>query len=253
MKLKDKIIKLREEGLKYDEIKEKLNCSKSTISYHCNNEGFGENYLEYKDFKIKTNDVDQVVSLRKDGKGYDDIKIITELSIDKIKLICRKNHLTSPKGFHKSLAESMKKEMQEYYDDCGSSYKVADKFGFNRQTVCKYIITKRKSKMSDEDRKKSKSKNVVNWRRRKKLDLIEYKGGGCEICRYNKSVRSLSFHHKDPMEKDFNVSAKGYSYERLKKEVDKCVLVCSNCHSEIHDEIEEKGYSEIVNNLYIPQ
>ena len=52
-----------------------------------------------------------------------------------------------------------------------------------------------------------------------------------------------------PKEKDFSISAKSYSYDRLKKEVDKCILVCLNCHIEIHEEIKNNGYSEIVNKL----
>jgi predicted HNH restriction endonuclease len=37
-------------------------------------------------------------------------------------------------------------------------------------------------------------------------------------------------------EKDFSISGKTLSFEKMKKEVDKCILVCSNCHSEIHSE-----------------
>lgn len=49
---------------------------------------------------------------------------------------------------------------------------------------------------------------------------------------------NLEFHHKDPMKKEFTISGKSYSFERLKREVDKCILVCSNCHAEIHENIE---------------
>ena len=59
----------------------------------------------------------------------------------------------------------------------------------------------------------------------------------------------MEFHHIIPDEKDFTISSKSYAFERLKKEVDKCILVCSNCHIEIHEEIKNNGYSEIVNNL----
>ena len=55
---------------------------------------------------------------------------------------------------------------------------------------------------------------------------MEYKGGKCEICGYNKCVSALEFHHKNPLEKDFGIGAKGYtrSIEKNKKEVDKCNL-----------------------------
>jgi hypothetical protein len=76
-------------------------------------------------------------------------------------------------------------------------------------------------------------------RRREKLKLlaIEYKGGECEICGYKRCVSALEFHHLDPNEKEFGVGEKGYtrSIETIKKELDKCILVCSNCHREIHE------------------
>lgn len=75
-------------------------------------------------------------------------------------------------------------------------------------------------------------------RRREKLKLlaVEYKGGECEVCGYKKCVNALEFHHIDPNEKEFGVGENGYtrSIETIKKELDKCVLVCSNCHREIH-------------------
>lgn len=84
--------------------------------------------------------------------------------------------------------------------------------------------------------KKCASENVISKRRRLKEKLVEYKGGKCEICGYNKCIDALEFHHKDPNEKDFSISGKSVSLERLKKEVDKCILVCANCHREIHSE-----------------
>lgn len=75
--------------------------------------------------------------------------------------------------------------------------------------------------------------------------LIEYKGGKCERCGYNKSMRALEFHHLDPSEKDFGISKQiNRNIDDLKKEVDKCILLCSNCHAEIHEELYNKGFSQ---------
>lgn len=70
-----------------------------------------------------------------------------------------------------------------------------------------------------------------------KLKALTYKGGRCQCCNYDRCLSALEFHHTDPNEKDFGISAKGYtrSWETVKKELDKCVLVCSNCHREIHE------------------
>lgn len=70
-----------------------------------------------------------------------------------------------------------------------------------------------------------------------KLMAIAYKGGKCQCCGYHNFVGALEFHHVDPDGKDFGISAKGYtrSWEKVKEELDKCVLVCANCHREIHE------------------
>lgn len=82
-------------------------------------------------------------------------------------------------------------------------------------------------------------------RRAIKKMLIEYKGGKCERCGYNKSMRALEFHHLDPSEKDFGISKQiNRNIDDLKKEVDKCILLCSNCHAEIHEELYNKGFSQ---------
>jgi 5-methylcytosine-specific restriction endonuclease McrA len=65
---------------------------------------------------------------------------------------------------------------------------------------------------------------------------VEYKGGGCEVCGYDRCMEALEFHHLDPTKKDFGISAKGYSrsWEKVKTEIEKCVLLCANCHREYH-------------------
>jgi len=75
-----------------------------------------------------------------------------------------------------------------------------------------------------------------NWRETRKKELVNYKGGKCEICGYNKPIWSVyAFHHLNPEEKEFGISGKRYSMKKMKKEVDKCQLLCQNCHTEIHD------------------
>lgn len=80
-------------------------------------------------------------------------------------------------------------------------------------------------------------------RRRDKLKLlsIQYKGSKCAICGYDKCIEALEFHHIDPNKKEFGIAAKGYtrSFEKIKKELDKCVLLCANCHREIHSNMNQ--------------
>lgn len=65
---------------------------------------------------------------------------------------------------------------------------------------------------------------------------IEYKGGCCIGCGYKRSVAALDFHHLDPAKKDFGLGMNGLtrSWQKTKEELDKCILVCSNCHREVH-------------------
>ena len=68
-----------------------------------------------------------------------------------------------------------------------------------------------------------------------KQKAIDYKGGKCQCCGYDKYQGALEFHHIDPTEKDFSIgNAKLTSFNKIKTELDKCILVCSNCHREIH-------------------
>ena len=81
---------------------------------------------------------------------------------------------------------------------------------------------------------------VRDSRQRLKAKLVEYKGGKCEICGYSKCIDALDFHHLNPEEKQFNLSSAKVSFEKAKKEVDKCILVCANCHREIHYTINQE-------------
>ena len=99
--------------------------------------------------------------------------------------------------------------------------------------------------------KKCSSESVDNRRRKLKHEIVKYKGGKCEICGYNKCEAALEFHHLNPDEKEFQLSGNTYSLEKMKKEVDKCILVCSNCHREIHFEENEKKRQNFIYNHII--
>lgn len=79
---------------------------------------------------------------------------------------------------------------------------------------------------------------VKNRRKKIRGMAIEYKGGKCTICGYNNCNEALDFHHLDGGSKDFGISSKGYtrSWESVREELNKCILVCANCHREIHSD-----------------
>ena len=137
----------------------------------------------------------------------------------------------------KKLSPEMVTKMLAYYKECKSARKTAKEFGIGKSTVLDYTkpteVKKKREKIMSE-------KNVIrvrNRRRKLKEMAIEYKGGCCQECGYDKAKTALEFHHLDPNKKDFGIAAKGHtrSWEKIKIELDKCIMVCSNCHREIHE------------------
>ena len=63
-------------------------------------------------------------------------------------------------------------------------------------------------------------------------------GEKCCVCGYDKCISALEFHHLNPEEKEFSISTNSnISFEKANKELKKCILVCSNCHREIHENL----------------
>jgi hypothetical protein len=125
-------------------------------------------------------------------------------------------------------------EMQKFYNENNVPVsEVGKKFGWHRHTLAKYLIIKNRT-LDEDDRIKRRIKAVVDWRKRTKIRLVEYKGGKCECCGYNKCIEALQFHHLDPSKKDFAISGVSRSFDSMKNEVDKCKMLCANCHIETH-------------------
>ena len=72
------------------------------------------------------------------------------------------------------------------------------------------------------------------WIERKEK-AVEYKGGKCQDCGYDKCIAALEFHHLDPASKEANWNKiRLWEWSRVENELDKCSLLCSNCHRERH-------------------
>jgi hypothetical protein len=81
---------------------------------------------------------------------------------------------------------------------------------------------------------------VKNFRNRTKEIVVKSMGGYCQCCGYSKYNGALDLHHINPLEKDFSfgsVRANPISLNKLTVELEKCILLCSNCHREIHGNI----------------
>lgn len=72
---------------------------------------------------------------------------------------------------------------------------------------------------------------------KRKCVLVSKLGEKCSICGYSKNYAALQFHHLNPQEKNFNLDSRhlsNLSMDQIEKESKKVILVCANCHAEIH-------------------
>lgn len=77
---------------------------------------------------------------------------------------------------------------------------------------------------------------VILVRRRIKIRSVVYLGGKCYFCGYSKCLRALHFHHRDPKQKKFGIANPNIkAWKTIQEELDKCDLLCANCHAEQED------------------
>lgn len=107
------------------------------------------------------------------------------------------------------LEAHIEEELELFVKNTGAKY--------NRKNICK---------VCDTDRQRNKNLKV-------KMECLEYKGNCCAACdikatEYNSVI--FDFHHIDRATKDFDIAKKRFSFDIVKEELDKCILLCSNCH-----------------------
>ena len=76
----------------------------------------------------------------------------------------------------------------------------------------------------------------MELRRETKLRAIAAFGGECGTCGYAFAPAAMEFHHPDPSKKEFAISVDGIyrTWEKVQKELESCVMLCANCHAEVH-------------------
>lgn len=157
------------------------------------------------------------------------------------------NHTKAKKQLHKQCktCDTFIYKHRTYCDSCHQSYKTQSK----KSKVCPTCnqnkpITDFHKRGNDSHLYQYQCKNCRNISCKKKYrnikqKCIDYKGGKCEKCGYNKCQAALDFHHIDPTEKNFQISQFqffdwGKNKYKIINELDKCMLICANCHREIH-------------------
>ncbi len=115
------------------------------------------------------------------------------------------------------------------YDVHGNKIKVK---GIRTKFNCKTCGKEFYNKYAIHECGSCKSKKIRNLR---KQEAIAYKGKKCYHCGYDKCYKALTFHHINPKDKSFDIAQNWEkSLERVKSELDKCILLCANCHAELH-------------------
>ena len=87
---------------------------------------------------------------------------------------------------------------------------------------------------------------------KRKLYLIELRGGCCEKCGYCKNISALDFHHKDPNDKESSLDMRHLSNSTMEKiltEFAKCKVLCANCHREEHHPELDKEFAQGITNV----
>lgn len=82
------------------------------------------------------------------------------------------------------------------------------------------------------------AERVKKWRRDTKSRIIMIMGGCCQICSYSKTQTALELHHIDPSKKELSfgsIRANPRKWDKIFDELLKCILLCANCHREVHD------------------
>jgi DNA-directed RNA polymerase subunit RPC12/RpoP len=101
------------------------------------------------------------------------------------------------------------------------------------ERVCKSCNKSFKTKNAQMTCPTCKSRIIRQVRKQEAIALF---GGKCQKCGYDRCYKSLHFHHVDPDKKLFLLSANWEkSFKRIETELKKCILICGNCHQELHD------------------
>ena len=164
---------------------------------------------------------------------------------------------SSPSGQAKFIGYAVKQQVIELHSKGLTKKQISEKLEIGYSTVKKYtkglktIIpnTKYVCRSCNKAGKNFFYKNLPYqckncWNHRtynstleKVAEYMASRGGAkCQKCGYDRYVGALEFHHRDPIEKDPKWH-RGWSISKLAIELDKCDILCSNCHREVHAEM----------------
>ena len=151
----------------------------------------------------------------------------------------------------------MKEKLEELVNQNITTYQIAELIGYSQSHTCRLLQKYGLKNIYEKPRKceecgetdpslfekkrkklccKCKNKQRLLYRQNKRKQIVSYLGGECRCCSFDKYPCSLDVHHLDATKKDPDFKCVNHwSWERVKKELKGCILVCSNCHRAIHN------------------
>jgi hypothetical protein len=207
----------------------------------CNNCGYNKN-IAALEFHHKNPLEKEIAPSKLTNREWE----ILKEEIDKCVLLCSNCH----KEEHQRIDDTI--ELQNNFkpfqlDNFSNSILTGKNTNLPSCKICDVILDDKNiaSKKHYPICKSCNSKRTIKREKDGKKKSVEYMGGKCSICGYDKCIRALEFHHLDPLKKskDYNKRFKVWAFERQKEELENCIIVCSNCHREIHNkQTHHKGY-----------
>ncbi|MEY3312149.1 MAG: Sinorhizobium phage phiM7 [Bacteroidota bacterium] len=141
---------------------------------------------------------------------------------------------------------SLRDQITTLFSEGKTVYEIKTILKCPKSRILYYTDTKYKEALLE--RRRISKKKARSLKKKQAIDLF---GGKCQICCYNKSQSGLTFHHVDSKTKNFEISNAQYkdskTEEEIIEELKKCILVCCNCHAEIH-----AGITKIPENVKNP-
>ena len=136
-------------------------------------------------------------------------------------------------------------DQRQIYINC----KTCGKELSNPNTIKKFCNKICKYKCSEYSNFSYKNQKARGWSR--KIEWVLKKGGKCSMCGYSKNIHSLSFHHSDPETKEYEPDFRFFTNQKMsviEEEMNKCELLCLNCHSELHNPSGENWWALLDSN-----
>lgn len=217
--------------------------------------------------------IKELIDLKKTNK---EIAIILEMSLGTLRRRIKDYGLNRFSQKERILTDIDKDKIINLYNSGLTCLEISNTLNIYRITISKhlkeagFLIKKRPNEKQRKEYEKIKKCEIcekefkkrtkicmscyTNTRRYKiKIKMIEYKGGKCQKCTDgNLDISCYDFHHMDPSKKEFNLSGLNsakINWDKVKKELDKCLLLCSNCHRTEHSNYKSKKFLYYVNKL----